>query len=106
MKHVYKNKYGSLELEVVSNYQDVSKIRSKDQDPSLFFSIDQAEQIALITGNRGIQLCVTQDHKQMFVIHHQSSGVAAVCRVTKIEFAPGINATKELENPHPQVYLN
>jgi hypothetical protein len=49
MIHVYKNKYGRLEIEVVGSYQKVSTIHSKKIKDNHFFNIDDAEKIALIT---------------------------------------------------------
>lgn len=98
----YENKYGSLELETVSEYKKVGEIRSKDLDPSLFFDIETAEQIALITGNKGIQLSVTYLPGKMFVIHHASSDIAAVCKVKSILFNDDdFNAREELAKPRP-----
>jgi hypothetical protein len=95
----YKNKYGYLEFEVIENYRDISTIHSKDLQDNLFFEIEVAEHIALITENRDIQLSVTYDPKKMFLIHHQSSSVAAVCRITKIEFNSDFNAREILAIP-------
>lgn len=101
MNQTYKNKYGFLEFEVVSPYVAVSTILSKNVPEDLFFDIDQAEQIALITGNRGIQLCVSHDRKRMFLIKHSSPSQAALCRVTRVDFTPVVNAREVLARPQP-----
>lgn len=104
-KITYKNKYGYLEFDVVGEYQDVTKISSKRVDAEFFFDISTAEKIALITNNKDIQLCFTYPtNGTAFLVHHKSSGIAAVCRITKIEFDNKFNATKELE-PLPRIYL-
>lgn len=96
----YKNKYGSLTLELAGPYQAVSSIHSKDVDPQLLFSIDEAEKIALITGNVDIQLCFcSADRSKAFVIHHQSGSVAAVCKLVNLDFDKGVNATSVLARP-------
>ena len=102
----FANKYGSLELEVVTYYKEVSTIHSIDVDPSLLFSIDDAEKIALITGNKGIQICfVASDRSKAFLIHHKEASLAAVCRVSSLNYTSGKNPTKELENPTPMTYI-
>lgn len=102
----YENKYGTLELEIVSDYQNVSSIHSKNLSPDLFFNITTAEKIALISGNEDIQLSVTFDAKKMFVIHHKSSNVAAVCRVKSINYTYDVTPQLELARPNPygQIY--
>lgn len=97
MKHVIKNKYGHLEFETVSDYQPVSQIQSKNLDPALFFSVEVAEQVALITGNRHIQMSVTFDFKRMYLMHHKSSSQAAVCKITHLDFNSKVNAMKEID---------
>jgi hypothetical protein len=102
MTHIYENEYGCLEIEVVGEYQRVAAIESNNFDAGCFFTIDEAEKIALITGNRGIQLGFPSfDLKKAYVLYHQSPSVAAVCRVVRLDFGKGINATKELEHPNP-----
>lgn len=101
----YQNKYGYLEFEV-GEYQDVRTIHSKNLDTSLFFEIETAEHIALITENRGIQLSVTWDHKKMFLIHHKASDIAAVCKITKIEFNSNFNAREILAIPSNHLKVN
>lgn len=98
MKHVYKNSYGVVEFEVVGPYQSVSGMWAKDFDQSCAFSLDDAEKIALITGNRHIQMVFPMWAKdKSFLIHHESSGSAALCRVTKIQFDSDVKPADELD---------
>lgn len=98
-KITYQNKYGFLEFEVIEAYREVATIHSKDLQQDVFFEIDDAEKIALITENKGIQLSVNQGHTKMFLIHHKTSNIAAVCRVIKIDFNSKFNAREILETP-------
>jgi len=101
MNHAYKNKYGRLEFEVVGAYQDVSQLKSREFDSSCFFSIDEAEKVALITSNHGIQLgFAAWDKSKAYFIHHQSANVAAVCRIISLDFDSTVNATQELDRPN------
>lgn len=99
MTHVYENKYGFLELEVVGDYKPVETIYSRDVSEACLFTIDEAEQIALITGNFGIQISfASPNFKRAFVIRHESFGIAAVCRIKRLMFDGAINAQEELES--------
>ena len=92
------NQYGSLKLEIIGEYQDVSGIHSRNLNKELFFDIETAEKIALITENRGIQLSVfSGDHSKMFVVHHATSSSAAVCKLVELKFKEEINARDEIE---------
>jgi len=91
------NKYGQFEFAVISHYQDVSKMSSVNFDPSCFFGIEEAEKIALITGNKDIQLgFASWDRSKAFLLHHQSSSLAALCKIVSINFCTSINPTLEL----------
>jgi len=91
------NKYGDFEFEVISHYQDVTKMHSSAFNPDCFFGIDDAEQIALITGNKDIQLgFASWDRSKAFLLHHQSANQAALCKIVSLNFHKDINATKEL----------
>lgn len=94
----YQNKYGKVILEIVGPYQDIRTMRVKDQCPSSYFTLNEAEQIALITGNKNLQIAFEFPyHKNACVFHHISSGLAALCKVVSIEFNNNINAPNELE---------
>lgn len=100
---VYENKYGRLEIEVVGAYRAVGLIRCRDLDPSLSFTIDQAEQISLITDNRGIQVCFqAPEYQHVFLLHHESSGLAAECRIVNLQFTARVNAQDEIERLAPK----
>lgn len=93
----YQNKYGRLKLVPVDAYRDINSISSEltsakeNQIP-----IDVAEQVALITESRRIQLCVNiGDLRGFFVVHHKSAKEAAVCSVQDLEFTP-LESAKEI----------
>jgi len=101
MKAEYKNQYGFLQIELTEDYKKVSLMSSKDYDTSLFFSIETAEKIALITSNEKIQCSCVFDEKiltnQMYLIYHLTGSLGAVCKVITLQFTSDINAEKELE---------
>lgn len=100
MRYLYGNKYGQLEIEVIDLYKNVSEFCSKDFPEYCFFALEQAEQIALITGNRGIQISFTFDKHNGFykayLVHHESPSRAALCRIVSLVFDSKINAAEEL----------
>jgi hypothetical protein len=98
MEIVYSNNYGYLEIEPIEDYHAVGEISSKNYNKSLFFSIDIAEQIVLITDNVKIQTsCVFPDMDKMFLIHHLTGSTGAVCKINKLEFTSLVNPTEEIE---------
>lgn len=100
MNIIYENKYGRLELEIIDQYKRVSDLKSKEFDPTCFFTIDESEKIALITENNGIQLGFAfWDHTKAFVIHHESSSIAVLCRIVSLEFDHKIDARSVLDSP-------
>jgi hypothetical protein len=102
----YENRYGSLEVEVLESYREVSGILSKDVAEHLFFSVDDAEKIALITGNNDVQICfAAYNRSKAFLIHHKEASLAAVCRVSNLNYTSGKNPAKELENPTLMTYI-
>lgn len=85
----YKNKFGSLTLAPIGAYKPISTIHSRDLSDAdgVFFSLEDAEKIALITGNRRIQIVpVGKDFEKFFVIHHESPSSGAVCKVEKLVY--------------------
>jgi hypothetical protein len=102
MNLTYKNKYGCLEIEIVGPYQKVSTIRCKDIDERYSFDMDTAKKIALITENNRVQLCFSSGNlNKVFLVHHQSSSMAAVCKIVSLDFDNNINARSELARPNP-----
>ena len=100
MNHVYENKYGRLEFKIVAPYQKVSTINSKDIDDSLFFTIDDAEKIALITENRHIQIVFCYPNlKKAYLLHHSSCSVCAPCKIISLDFDNNIDARAVLALP-------
>lgn len=83
----YKNEFGELNLRIVGEFVDVSKILSSDpMVKENSFSLDDAEKIALITDNNGIQLSFDMKNGSSFVIAHQSGSVAAICKAEIVSF--------------------
>lgn len=100
MRLDFQNQYGQLRLVPVSDVQPVRDIRGVNVDAAHKFGIDVAEQIALITDNRGIQIAPTKDGDGKwvcYVIAHESPSTGAVVRVESINYL-GINPAQEIQN--------
>lgn len=94
----FNNQYGFLSLSIVTPYMQVSQINSKMLPPGVTFSITTAEQIALITDNKHIQISfIPGDLRIAYVMHHISASVAAVCEVVNLTMHKKIDAQKEIE---------
>lgn len=93
----FKNRYGWLSLSLVSDVRPVSDIHGADIDGRHKFSLDLAEQIVLITDNRGIQICPVKEGAiwLCYVIAHASPSTAAVARVEAINYV-GPNPAQEI----------
>jgi hypothetical protein len=108
-----KNKYGSVLLTPVTGYMPIVMI-SEANLPIVndhLFSMDDSEAIALITGNKNIQVShpfiLNNQHpnrEKGYLIHHESPNVACVCKVEieRIEIDNGNSAQQEIES----VYQN
>jgi len=92
----YNNKYGYVEIETIENCKTINKIHSKNYNDKIFFDMNIAEKIALITENKNIQ-CVVVDLNKVFLVYHYTKNMGSVCKLNKIEFNNKINHTKELE---------
>jgi hypothetical protein len=92
----FANKYGQVELKPVTAYMPVNQINSKMLPSGCTFSIDTAEQIALITDNKHLQMSFIPGNMRVcYIMHHDSASVAAVCEVSSLIFV-GTNATEEI----------
>lgn len=101
---VYKNRYGSIRLTPVSDYMPVRSISSKILPQGAAFSIETAEQIALITENRNIQISFIPDNMRVcYVLHHNSTSVAAICQVS-IEFTSPVSPQAEIKRLQKAYY--
>lgn len=94
----FSNKYGTLQLKPVSDYMPVRDISHKIVPIGCAFTIATAEQIALITENRMIQVSMIPNNIRVcYVIHHSSTSIAAICEIVSINFTWPIDAQTEIE---------
>jgi len=94
----YANRYGRLTLVLTTDFVPVSSIHGRDlPDEVRFRGFDTAEQIALITDNRRLQIAFVHPLSAEigFVIVHNSPSTAAVARIDRLEYT-GPNAQNEI----------
>jgi hypothetical protein len=81
----YRNKYGQATLTPVTDVLHISAI-SASKMPGLIsqvqLSIEEAEQLALITENRHIQITYSMETKQFYVVHHVTANTVQLCQAT------------------------
>ena len=96
----YSNEFGVAKFELVTRDRMIGEISSQDVPENCFIDIDTAEQIALITGNDGIQLSFEFiDNKigRPYIINNSTPKVGCIARLLEIEYTGDTPAHEELE---------
>jgi len=99
----YENKFGTLIVEPVTDYQPVSSIKGADVPEDCFFGMETAEEIVLITDNRMSQVAFVSllgtplNFNQAYLIIHESANSACVVRVVSIEYKGKHNPQREID---------
>lgn len=84
----YENQYGRAVLTPVTPYMTVAEISAAKCPEAAEHSIDMemAEQLALITGNDGVQICFAS-FDVIYVLAHDTPRTAAICAVKIDKFS-------------------
>lgn len=95
----YSNRYGRLALETSKVPQHISTISGKSVPEDWKFSIEVAEQIALITDNKHMQLASPYPVKKegWYLCVHISSSIIYLARVHSMDYIGG-NPQQEIIN--------
>ena len=103
---LYKNQFGETVIEIASEYMSIKQVTRRDVPSNCWFDMDQAEQIALITDNRHLQIGFSEDLRHAYVIHHKNSNTVAYCKVISINFytKSGESAREILAQEHSVAY--
>lgn len=103
MNYLYSNKFGEVTLEPVTDFMPVSAI-SQDKTPetnTVLVSIEQAEQITLITENRRayMSFCfpLQPEDKACFALQYSCPNRAVVCRMTIKDFKTPNNLSAQAQ---------
>ena len=94
-------KYGTLTLKQFTPYMNVGEFHSSKVPSDCFFSIEDAEKIALITENRMVQLCPVMDKigtsVPFYLVVHSSASEACLVQPIEINYI-GDNPKKEIQD--------
>ena len=106
----FANQFGEVVLEPVTDFMPVSEI-SQDAVPEIddvLLTIDQAEQVTLITENRRAYMsfcdAFSPRERNFFALKYSCRNRAAVCRVSIREFStPGnVSAQEQIADMAPR----
>lgn len=98
----YSNEYGSLTLipisDFVENMKTFESTVTREDKIRYSFDCDQAEKMALITHNAGIQISFFFPiDNRAYVIVYDDNGRLALGRVEKLIFTSDVNPAEELD---------
>lgn len=95
----YEEAAGYLELHTVTDYQQIGglSIVAAKEILENTFDVETAEQVAVITEGRGVQLCFRPD-QSFYLLHHRSSSIVAVCRIEKLIYRAPVSAREIIQN--------
>jgi hypothetical protein len=78
----FSNEFGVVELVPVMEFMTISNInKTHPMVQQNSFDLETAEKIALITENKGIQICCILELNTAYLVLHNSSSTAAICKV-------------------------
>ena len=85
----FTNRFGSVCVTRVTDFMPLAGIRkTHPMAVAHTFGMTTAEQIALVTENRGVQVCVHYPLDGLaYLVLHDTPSTAAICRVDVKEFA-------------------
>lgn len=98
-EYTFHNRYGTLVVETITAPMHVRDVHGKDLPDDCKFSLETAEQIALITENDHTQLAfesMTKDAKAYLSVHLSESTVVVV-RVKSLEYTGKVEAREEIQ---------
>lgn len=85
----FTNRFGTVEVTPLTDFMPVRDIRmTHPVAVANVFDVTTAEQIALVTENRGVQICLHFPLDGLaYLVLHDSPSTAAICRVDVVDFA-------------------
>jgi len=104
----FENRFGKVRLELRSDYKPVSELgRVKELPSDLHITLEQAEQIVLITDNRGIQIVPNfpDNLRQCAVVSHKSASVAAWVKVAELTYTGPEDASQAIRDASRPAYI-
>lgn len=80
----YSNQYGEVELSFATGLMNVADMQPMSEH---LITLEDAENVAVITGNRNIQIGII-DRERCYVVFHESPSTGYVCKVNSINLSP------------------
>lgn len=97
----FSNDYGQFDGVLLGEAVDISKVTAEVGtrwvNDGLGLTIEQAEQIALIEGNRRLQLCLNGATGLFYVIYHHSASQVQAMSIQNLCYV-GPNAQQEISD--------
>lgn len=95
----FENEFGALQVSLATEFMPVGKISRKMPEVSdSMFDINTAEKIALITGNKNVQICMCYPLNGFgYMVYHRNSREAAVCKIDSIRFSCEVSPAEQIE---------
>lgn len=99
----YRNQYGFLILELITPFMHVSNINIDKALETSFkelitISLHEAEQVALITDNKSIQIVnVFGEIDEAYILYHKSISVVSFANIVEIKFTSDLDPQDEIE---------
>lgn len=94
----FQNEFGSLQISLVTDFMSVGKItRDIPEVSANMFSIETAEQIALITDNKNVQICMCFPLNGLgYLVYHRNGREAAVCKIDSIIYSCTVSPAEQI----------
>lgn len=94
----FTNRYGFLTLETTGEFMPVSSIVGAELPDQVKFTLETAEEVALISENKGIQICFEMPLTgKAYVLVHKTQSTAAVAKIKRLRYTASDPACGELE---------
>lgn len=99
----YKNKYGELEIETITEAMPVSTVLvSMVEQVNACFDLETAEKIALITDNKKIQIGIDGETKKCYLVYHYTTSLVSICKINRLVYVGGI-PKEEIEEEYNRI---
>jgi len=102
--YLYSNEFGRVTLEPVTAFMPVSliSIDKLTEIKDVLLTLEEAEQVALITENKRVSMCFSfslKSNKSVCIVQYSSANRAAVCRVIFDGFntSSGLSAQEQIK---------
>jgi hypothetical protein len=97
----YENEYGRLSLEIVNDLEPVGNIQSAKISDHHKISINNGEEVALLTEGRYVQMGI-DDQWRVYIILHKDYSNGYVCKILKMDFNSDMEPAQIIDELRPR----